>query len=511
MFIKHIEINGFGNLSNEKIDLTNGINIVYGPNESGKSTLQGFIFNMLFGMARSRGKASRTDDFVRYEPIGASGIYRGSMTFEAGDREYTLVRDFAAGGRNDRLISASDKVQTELLEGSLADILDGIDKKTYMNTKGVAQGAEPDEEYIRKKIRDRYISNESGERQSPIVSRTLETLEKERKETAGRVRTIKKASDEELERLSAKIELLKGEIRDKKAELSELAEDRDTYYDEYEEPEREQKKSYAPCIVTALIAAFLFTASFVFDRYGKYLLIAAGVALAAVALSAVFFKRRTKDNKYDTENKYHNKEKEQRRLFIKEIITEKEKLLSMLRSEYDKTAKEGKEADGNAKRLSAIMLAEKRIIELSGKKNVKFDKRFRDKIEYNYLYLTGQDGVRLMFGENNEISILKNDEVIPFWQSSRGTRDLIQLSERLAAAEMIVSGEQMPILLDDAFVNFDDDRLKRALIFLSNKKQQVILFTCQKREKNILDELMVAYREVKWSGSDKLAGNLSFI
>ena len=76
---------------------------------------------------------------------------------------------------------------------------------------------------------------------------------------------------------------------------------------------------------------------------------------------------------------------------------------------------------------------------------------------------------------------------------------------------MIVSGEQMPILLDDAFVNFDDDRLKRALIFLSNKKQQVILFTCQKREKNILDELMVAYREVKWSGSDKLAGNLSFI
>ena len=235
------------------------------------------------------------------------------------------------------------------------------------------------------------------------------------------------------------------------------------------------------------------------------------MALAAVVLSAVFFKRRTKDNKYNTENKYHNKEKEQRRLFIKEIITEKEKLLSMLRSEYGKTAKEGKEADGNAKRLSAIILAEKRIIELSGKKNVKFDKRFRDKIEYNYLYLTGQDGVRLMFDENNEISILKNDEVIPFWQSSRGTRDLILLSERLAAAEMIVSGEQMPILLDDAFVNFDDDRLKRALIFLSNKKQQVILFTCQKREKNILDELMVAYREVKWSGSDKLAGNLSFI
>ena len=60
-----------------------------------------------------------------------------------------------------------------------------------MNTKGVAQGAEPDEEYIRKKIIDRYISNESGEHQSPIVSRTLETLEKERKETAGRVRILK--------------------------------------------------------------------------------------------------------------------------------------------------------------------------------------------------------------------------------------------------------------------------------------------------------------------------------
>ena len=56
----------------------------------------------------------------------------------------------------------------------------------------------------------------------------------------------------------------------------------------------------------------------------------------------------------------------------------------------------------------------------------------------------------------------------------------------LAVAEELTPNA--PLVLDDAFVRFDDTRLKAALEILKNtaKQKQVILFTCQHREKEIL-------------------------
>ena len=48
MNIKEIKINNYGNLENKEINLENGINIVYGKNESGKSTLWFHIYFSLF-------------------------------------------------------------------------------------------------------------------------------------------------------------------------------------------------------------------------------------------------------------------------------------------------------------------------------------------------------------------------------------------------------------------------------------------------------------------------------
>ena len=46
MQIKKLQINNFGKLKNKNIELKNGINVVYGENESGKSTLLDFIISM---------------------------------------------------------------------------------------------------------------------------------------------------------------------------------------------------------------------------------------------------------------------------------------------------------------------------------------------------------------------------------------------------------------------------------------------------------------------------------
>ena len=68
---------------------------------------------------------------------------------------------------------------------------------------------------------------------------------------------------------------------------------------------------------------------------------------------------------------------------------------------------------------------------------------------------------------------------------SRGTLDELYFSLRLALCELILPEESSPpIVLDDAFVNFDEERLSRALLLLKelSRKRQIILFSCHERE-----------------------------
>lgn len=71
---------------------------------------------------------------------------------------------------------------------------------------------------------------------------------------------------------------------------------------------------------------------------------------------------------------------------------------------------------------------------------------------------------------------------------SRGTRDQLYLSLRLALCELTAGREPCPIVLDDALLTFDDQRLGYALDYLRelSKRRQVLLFTCQSRENRYL-------------------------
>ena len=63
---------------------------------------------------------------------------------------------------------------------------------------------------------------------------------------------------------------------------------------------------------------------------------------------------------------------------------------------------------------------------------------------------------------------------------SCGTADQMYLALRLAMCRMLLP-EDSPLVLDDALVNFDDDRCDAAVEILSEeaRKRQVILFTCR--------------------------------
>ena len=70
----------------------------------------------------------------------------------------------------------------------------------------------------------------------------------------------------------------------------------------------------------------------------------------------------------------------------------------------------------------------------------------------------------------------------PLWRSE-GTVDQLYLALRLAVAEELTP--DAPLVLDDAFVRFDDTRLQKAMEILKEEaeEKQVVLFTCQGREK----------------------------
>ena len=99
MKILSLHIDGFGKLHDQDISFQDGMNVVYGKNEAGKSTLHTFIKGMLFGLERQRGRAARNDTYSRYEPWQGSGTYEGWLRLESGGQVYRIQRRFHKRGR----------------------------------------------------------------------------------------------------------------------------------------------------------------------------------------------------------------------------------------------------------------------------------------------------------------------------------------------------------------------------------------------------------------------------
>ena len=92
MIIKKINVKSFGKLKNKEIELKDGLNIIYGENESGKSTLQSFIKVMLYGVCNKRGKKTLSDR-AKYTPLG-EGSFSGELLIDDNGEEILIDRSF---------------------------------------------------------------------------------------------------------------------------------------------------------------------------------------------------------------------------------------------------------------------------------------------------------------------------------------------------------------------------------------------------------------------------------
>lgn len=139
--------------------------------------------------------------------------------------------------------------------------------------------------------------------------------------------------------------------------------------------------------------------------------------------------------------------------------------------------------------LSAILRAE----ELLTKARDALTVRYRDVVESAFRrYLTELDGAlgeRLLSDSGGdavtvsgdfEISVTKNGATYPVPAFSRGYRDLLKLCMRFSICDALFREESAPMVLDDPFINLDDEKTAAALTLLLRlcRDRQILYFTC---------------------------------
>lgn len=139
----------------------------------------------------------------------------------------------------------------------------------------------------------------------------------------------------------------------------------------------------------------------------------------------------------------------------------------------------------------ALEMAQDAIRDATNTLQRRFAPRIAKRAQALFGKLTGGKYVRLTLGQDFSLSTsAENEDTLRSaqWRSD-GTADQLYLALRLAVAEELTP--DAPMILDDAFVRFDDERLKAAMQILKEEAEnkQVILFTCQSREKAMEDSL----------------------
>ncbi len=150
------------------------------------------------------------------------------------------------------------------------------------------------------------------------------------------------------------------------------------------------------------------------------------------------------------------------------------------------------------KQNSAIELA-KEVLEIAYtkmKENV--TPKFTENLSKNIEKISNGKYKKVKINDEEGIIVEKqNGEYISAEKLSIGTIEQLYLSLRFGAIKEL-SEESMPIILDEAFAYYDEERLKNILTYISKEYEnnQIIIFTCTNREVDILDKENIKYNLV---------------
>ncbi len=181
----------------------------------------------------------------------------------------------------------------------------------------------------------------------------------------------------------------------------------------------------------------------------------------------------------------------------KDSLREKENRLFNLEEEITRQGVQSWAEHQRAEDIQALELAAQEITRISQS----FYEDMQDELNaeisrYVSLFTAGAyDSVRL--DEQGQLQILTEGREVRPELLSCGTLEQIYLALRLAVGKVVTKEETLPILLDEAFAMYDDDRLAQTLQTLSTLQNQIFLFTCQKREVEMLKKMKLDYNLIE--------------
>lgn len=492
MKIRELYLKNFGKFTGKKIVLKDGINLFYGENESGKTTIHTFIKGMLFGLERGRGRASVNDTFSIYEPWENPNYYSGMLRFESGGKNFLLERNFDKYSKSARLICEDDGEEFSLEHGDLEMILNGLNASNYENTVAVDQMKIEPTQSLAAEIQN-YATNYYSTGNSDIdLDGALNRLNKKKKEVEGEIRKSLQEKQQrryeieqettylwrDIHKLEQEMEEIDGRIGKEELRLKEAC----------RKYEGESKWRVSP-IKIAIMAVILIMAFVIFQKPWNYL-----ITIVLMLAEGMYVWNHMKEGK----KKPRSEVEEEERRALDKLLWEKEHLQGELKekqvqygnvqerlSELDEVNDDHKKQD---MRKRALELATERLLELSKDVHKELGVKLNEKASEILSEITDGKYTMLLIDEKLKMSLYTGERKIGIEQVSRGTIEQIYFALRMAASELLHE-EEYPVILDDTFVFYDDKRLENTLKWLAGHKKQVLIFTCQKREQQILKKL----------------------
>lgn len=515
MKILEMKIRNFGKLSDRHIELSDGINLIYGENESGKSTIHTFLRAMFFGLERARGRAAANDIYSLYEPWENPNHYSGAVKFESGGKFFLLDRNFDKFSKKAEIFCEDDGEELSVESGDLKVLLGEFSESVYNNTVSVGQlHAQPGQE-LSAALRDyatNYYASGGGDLN---LEAALGRLKDRRKEIDRQIKEDFRKKQIKREQVEQEASYIWREIHRLQIERDNLKEKiayRIQHKPSREEPEnnrvidelRPGKWRIHPLEIFVFVIAVVLVFMFI-HRPWNYL-----VAIVLTLLCLIYTWNRLKVSK--------KQEKTEPEKILEEIMPEEEKVplerlywemergeeelgekqvqYSNLREQLEEMDEMGEEFWEQEKMREAVDLAADTINQLSSKLQKQMEQKMNDLLSEVIYDLTGGRYSRLVIGEGLKLSLLQDGRKIPVERVSRGTAEQVYLALRMVSAK-VFQQEELPVLLDDTFVYYDDARLKNTLRWLEKNKEQVILFTCQNREEEALKEMGISYQKIK--------------
>lgn len=125
--------------------------------------------------------------------------------------------------------------------------------------------------------------------------------------------------------------------------------------------------------------------------------------------------------------------------------------------------------------------------------------KFTENLLKNTKGVIGEKYKNIIFNEEEGLIVeTENGDYVNANLLSVGTIDQLYLALRLAIANEVAK-ENLPIILDEAFAYYDEERLENILFYLNNnfKENQIIIFTCSNREKEALNKMGINYNHIE--------------